>query len=289
MNITSVNCFAVIFRFEVLSHRQFAILTAVSLFVMVVNLITNTLVIYALIKTKQIGNVTSKLILMLSVSDLMVALFCQTFQTTTFYTRDCIVMGSYQFITVLFVHVSMYTIAIIGIDRYLRIKYFASFKALWTTRVVLTLISLAIFLALLQAIMTTIGILLGREDITLSIYSLMNGAIFGSVVFLQILTIRRSNVIHNESSIAASATANKKITKFSMRIMLLLCAFIIPHQVILGLRSSIWDELNDYGKSAVQFIVALSVIMLFSNSAANAILYLTTNIKARRLLRSLCH
>ena len=149
MNITSVNCFAVIFRFEVLSHRQFAILTAVNLFVVVVNIITNTLVIYALIKTKQIGKVTSKLILILGVSDLMVALFCQTFQMTAFYTTDCIVMGSYQFMTLLFVHVSMYAVAIIGIDRCLRIKYFASFKALWTTRVVLTLISLAIFLSLL--------------------------------------------------------------------------------------------------------------------------------------------
>ena len=123
----------------------------------------------------------------------------------------------------------------------------------------------------------------------MSINSLMNGTIFGSAVFLQILTIRRSNVIHNEPTIAASATANKKITKFSTRIMLILCSFIIPHQVILGLWSSIWDELNDYGKSVIQFIVAVSVIMLFSNSASNAILYLTTNIKDRRLLRSLGH
>ena len=89
----------------------------------------------------------------------------------------------------------MCTIAIIGIDRYIRIKHYANFKALWTTRVVLTLILIEVFLSLLQAIMILISFFSGIEYIIIPVYFAVDVVIIIGIIFLQILTIRTSNAI----------------------------------------------------------------------------------------------
>ena len=71
-----------------------------------------------------------------------------------------------------------------------------------------------------------------------------------------------------------------------MRIMLLLCFFITPHQIIYVVRDIIQDQLNDSGKSVVEFIAVLSATLFYANSTANAIVFLATNVKAKRFLQN---
>ena len=139
MNGTSVNCLAYMIDFSNFTFRQLIILTVFNEVLISVNVITNALVIYILIKTKQISNATCKLILVLSVSDTLLGIVAQPLFTIEFYNANCLVATTCLFVSVFLTHVSGYTIAIIGIDRYIRIKYFVNFKAIWTTRVVLTL------------------------------------------------------------------------------------------------------------------------------------------------------
>ena len=95
---------------------------------------------------------------MLSASDLMIGLFCQNIQTTMFHRKSSLLIGKSLTISVFYLYLSMYSIAIIGIYRYVRIKYYASFKAFWTARVVLTLICIQVFLAFFQAAMIAISV-----------------------------------------------------------------------------------------------------------------------------------
>ena len=67
---------------------------------------------------------------MLSASDLMIGLFCQNIQTTMFHKKSSLLMDKSLSISVFCLYLSMYSIATIGIDRYVRIKHYASFKAL---------------------------------------------------------------------------------------------------------------------------------------------------------------
>ena len=55
-----------------------------------------------------------------------------------------------MFITIFLFDLPMYKIAIIGIDRYLRIKHYANFKVLWTNKIVFTLLSTGSFLFLIH-------------------------------------------------------------------------------------------------------------------------------------------
>ena len=137
----------------------------------------------------------------------------------------------------------------------------------------------------MQATMTIIGLLSGKEYIVLPFYYTIDGLIISGIILLQILTIQKSKAVCNESRIDASRKTNKKITRLSMQIMLLFCCFTTPQLMIYILREFMLDKLNDYEKSLADFFAATSVIVLYSNSFANAVLFLMTNVKAKRYLR----
>ena len=90
MNRTLMNCYIYAFVYIVLSEKQFMILTIINSIVMAGNIITNVTIIHILIKAKQIVNITGKLIFMVSISDLMIGLFCENLQTAIFYEKNCL-------------------------------------------------------------------------------------------------------------------------------------------------------------------------------------------------------
>lgn len=97
-------------------------------------------------------------------------------------------------------------------DRYVRIKHYTNFKAIWTNKVVFTLIFTGCILALFQAVLVTISYLVGDLSIITMIYIAMDSLILVMIIFLQVQTIRISNAIHNEPDITTSESVNKKIT-----------------------------------------------------------------------------
>lgn len=285
MNESSYLCHSPI-RVSYLSSRQLITITVINLISMVGNLTANTLVIHILIKTKQLSNNTSKLLLVLSVSDLLTAIFVQSLFPVVLYELNCIVIAVSIFLAVFFTHVSAYTIALMGIDRYLRIKYYAKFKAIWRRKVVLTLISVAFFLSFFIAVLTEISLILGLEQYVLPIYVAVDGIIVIMIVLFQIKTIRVSNTVLSESTISATERTNKKITKLSKRIMLLLCFFVTPQSITIYIsNSNITDQFSYHQKSILEFVTCIGMIFIYVNGFANAVLFLMTNVKAKRFLQ----
>ena len=288
MNKTVDNCYSNEIKITYLTSSQQFALTLINSILMTASVMANGLVIYVLIKSKQISNITCKLIFMLSVLDLLQGIFIENLLTAFFYETKCSVTVSFLFLSVFFMHLSGYTIAAIGADRYLRIKYYVKFKSIWTTKVALTLICTGYILAFFQAAMITGGLVLKRQQYVTPVYVAMDGIVIGTIVFLQIQTIRVSNAVYNGSTVVSSQRTNKKITKLSTRIMLLLCFFFAPHTLILNIlrNSKMKDQLNLNEKSTLEFIACISLIFVFVNSFANAVLFLTTNMKARRIFRN---
>lgn len=124
MDITYENCQKIAFDVKYLTYCQLVALTVVNLIILPANLITNALVLYILIKTKQVSNVSCKIIFMLGLSDLLIASFV--------YDKACSVKISSIFLSTFLAHLSAYTIAIMGVVRFVRIKYKVSYKAVLT-------------------------------------------------------------------------------------------------------------------------------------------------------------
>ena len=83
-------------------------------------------------------------------------------------------------------HVSGYTIGIVGIDRYVKLKHYANFKALWIKKVVLSLLCAALFLALFQVLLIEIALKFRKEKFALLINVAIDSILTGIAVFLQV-------------------------------------------------------------------------------------------------------
>ena len=288
MNKSSLHCFSRIIDYSNFTSRQLTCLALTNVALMSVNIITNALVIYVLIKTGQISNVTCKLFLVLSVTDLLISGVAQPLYTIELYNSSCSIVTASVFASVFLTHLSGYTIAIIGIDRYIRIKYYSKFKAIWTTRVVLVLFFIQCVLAFFQAFAMSIDLSLKKEQVIAPVYISMDSVVLATMILLQLQTIRTSNALYNESTVNTLERTDKKITKLSMRIMLMLCFFLLPYTTLFSvLRSTIKDQLNGNESSVLDFVTSFSVLFVYANSFANGVLFLMTNVKARRFFRQL--
>lgn len=285
MNKTLAYCD--IFRIDAfyLTAWQIITLTVINVIIMVGNITANSLVTYVLIKTKQLSFAPYKLIFMLSLSDLLTGVLAQTLLFTIINGTSCFINLISKVTSIFFTNVSGYTIGIMGVDRFIRIKFYTNVRGIVTTKFILISVSMALLAALINAVAVPVGILLKKEPIFTRISLTMGFTVVSIVVFLQLLVIRTSNAVHGELTFNVSKTANKKINKLSMRIMLLLVFFSSPYLIVMGIRGVSYSQLNKNVKAILEFIAALSVIFVYTNCIANAILFLTMNVKARRFLR----
>ena len=285
MNNSSVFCHIQNIEDLYLTSRQLVTIALIDSIIMVGNVTANVLVKYILNKTKQFVNNTCKLILVLSISDLLIGIFVQNLFTPLLYEENYLVSSISQFLSVFFTHLSGYSIAIIGIDQ-IRIKFYANFKAIWSRKVVSTSISVAFFLALFQAVMTEIGLLLKQEQLVTLIFIAVDSVIIIMLIFPQIQTIRSSNAVLSESTTNASKKINKKITKLSKRIMLLVCFLVGPQAIIIYISySNITSQFSHYQKSIFEFATCISLVFICVNGFANALSFLMTDLKAKNFLR----
>ena len=186
MNETTKHCFSMEMKILAFTSWQVTALTVGNTVLMIGNVVTNTLVMYVLIKTKQIKNITCKLIFMLSLLDLMVSIFAQNLLTAVLYVRNCLLIVAQAAVSVFLTHFSVYIIAMIGMDRYVRIKHYLNFKAIWTTRIVVIILFIGFGLALFLAVIITIGFLLWKWKIVTPIHLSVDIIIIGVTILLQI-------------------------------------------------------------------------------------------------------
>ena len=118
-----------------LTYLWLIILTVLNLLVLAGTFTSNSLVIFSLIKTKQIFKVSWKLIFHLSVSLFLAVLF----------ETVCIVKVASQFFSGFLVRLFAYTIGLIGIDHFICIKYKMTFRSILTSKSVMFVLLLVCF------------------------------------------------------------------------------------------------------------------------------------------------
>lgn len=210
MNQTLGFCFSYSINVTYLTVSHLVILTVINVIVMVGNVL-NTLVMYILTKTNQLSNITCKVILTLSMSDLVTGAVAQNLFLAVLYSPSCSINLVTRTISIFSTNFSGYTTAILGVDRFVRIKYFTKVKTILTSRFILILISMAFLAALFNAVGASMGLLLMKENLFASVTLVLAVTVVTSVTLLQVIVIRTSNAVSNESIIDNSQVVNKKI------------------------------------------------------------------------------
>ena len=285
MNKTLVYCDILRIDASYFMAWQSITLTVINLIIMVGNIIANSLVIYILIKTKQLSFAPCKLIFMLSLSDLLTGVLAQNLLFAVINGSSCFINLISRVTSIFFTNVSGYTIAIMGIDRFIRIKFSTNVKGIVTTKFILISISMIFLAALINAGPFPAGILLKKEPIFTRIFLTLGFTVVSIVTLLQRLVIRTSNTVHGGFTFNLSQTVNKRINQLSMQIMLLFF-FSLPYLIVMGTRGVSYNQLNENVKAILEFIEALSVLFAYTNCIANAIMFMTMNVTARRFLRN---
>ena len=286
MNETWKNCLTSSVDVVYLNYKQLVALTIVDSALLIANAVTNTLVIYVLIKTGQLASVSCKFILQLSFTDILIAFLTQSLFIAVLFDTKCSVKIASQFVSAFLSRVSGYTIALIGVDRFVRIKYGMSYTLLLTNKFAKMLMLLVWLVALAHSGMVTIGLLIQQEQTVRKIGMTFDGGTLVFVFLLQIASIKFIGRINSKEPepIQALQEAENKITKLCSRIMLLLVFFLMPFIIVSIVRSKIRDELNTQSRALLEYVYRFSLLFAYSNSIANALLFLSTNIRAKRFL-----
>ena len=152
MNKSLSGCFSNILKVSLLTSEHFITLVLVNITSVTVNVTANVLVIYILIKTEQLSNITFKLIFSLTTSDMLMTLTSQNLFAIILHGKYYSFKGAFTFLSVFFYHFRSYIFVLLGVDRYLRIKHYSNFRSIWTTRVATNINHCNVFLGFFASI-----------------------------------------------------------------------------------------------------------------------------------------
>ena len=237
-------------------------------------LFTNLTVKICLFKTNQRNNLSFRIILHLSFSDVLLALVgVPTFIFDSIMnTNSRVLKVASPCITALLAHFFMYIIGLLGVDRFVRINYYTKHRE------IVTLFCVFMAQILIQAleVLNTVLILLDKLNQTgfLQIFVVLCFL----VAVLQIKTISSiKTLLLTESSL------DRKIRKLATKILIALTLLLSRSIVCPLVRGHIEDRLTDKKKGNLQFIFEIKVNLLCLNSSTCAVLFLASNTKSRNI------
>ena len=271
-----------------LNSFQTILLTIFNAITMVGNFLANLAVILCLIKTEQINNLSCKMVFQLSLSDVLLAVITQPLVLVDIVkgNSSCAVKILSQCST-FFVRVPIYTINLIGYDRYLRVRYPMTHQERLSPFRVYMMLILIWVVALLNTLSMLVGFLM-ELDIVRGISGFIDFSIFLAIIFFQIKTIWASHAhrILSENPSILEET-QKRIVKLAARIVVMFIITVLPFFVLNLLKSIIMNKLKETEKGYLEFAFQFSVNVTFMNSFGNAILFLMSNQRAKRYLKRL--
>ena len=272
-----------------LSGTQIKLLIGINLIIMVLNLIANSFIVYVLVSTKQLHNISIRLILYLSISDCFLALIDQPLFVVmvTVYSdsSNCTFETIVQFIFVFTKHLSGYIIVLIAYDRYLRMKHLKRYCTLahnWKVRFAVgTVICFALLQGVIQTIATELNVFAQINIIVAVIDGLVIFAVF--IGYIMTITVVKK---HKENSICSDVlnNADQIVTRTASRIIIAVIIFYIPYLILHVLRHSIIDERTWKKRRWLNFTLFVCYELIFANSFANAVIFLNINRKSRSRL-----
>lgn len=254
------------------------------------NLISNFLVMFIINKTKQIKCTANKMLFQLSFADFFVALFAQSlyFIVILFYeTRLYTVEAMQMFVGVLLVNVSCYTVALLGLDRFIRIKYTTSHLQIFSQKRVYLMMAMIWIYSLVNAIFTFMSFTLD-----LPIMSLVNSVLeTTTAIIICTLQIAPATVMRKIRDSSNNPTIMEKTSQYIIRLqsktVSLFLVFFGPFLIIVVIYKVYGKYTFGATRSNMEFLLLLSYQFAMINSFANAVLFLVTNVQSKLLLRRL--
>ena len=275
-----------------LIYRQ--IFSSALIVISVLVLLSNFTLIYLLHKTKQMKTITSKLIILLTSSDIISGVISYPCIVVIYFssgeTRNCNFELATQFIALLFAYFSFWILMGVAIDRYFHVTKLQSYNTYMNDFYFKLMVCFATFASLAIAIVSTV---LSMSFWARIVVSSVNAVSLSSVCLLYMVVEKR---IRNHANTNRSLTdgqepnvMNKQLVRSMKTVRSLLIVLVLiysPYTV----SSCFWAyykmQLNTQPGFVLDLIKTFSYLLTFSNAWINAIIYCYGNTKTCNYVRS---
>ena len=260
-----------------------------------ITILANSALIYGLYKTKQLTNVTSKFIILMSISDLCIGIFVCPLMVVMICLKDVLRSCNFelfvQYIGLLFAYFSFFMLMCISTDRYIHVTKLNKYNQFMNARrmkiaTVLSFVS-SVLIAYLPISFPTFWL-----QLTMCLSNLIGVLL---MFFLYSLVFRKI-AIHTENfkrmleelgTNESTRSTTKKEFSATNTIRL-----VLGELLVLFLPYNIWSVVWTYYKYNrkvkpplfLNVITCWSYVIVFSNSAINAIIFGYGNSVVRRFI-----
>lgn len=261
--------------------------------VAVLNLTLNMLVIYIITRTRQYTNKSVTLVLIVSCSDVITAIVCQplivyVLYIDSFYKLSCELSMIVQYIFYFSPYFSVFTIAFIVYDRYVRITYTHRYDKFMTRRKFLFGLFIVVSVTTVQDGIITMATLKESTELGgLAVLPFNILTLFFEIYFYG-KTIHKLHRYRNECKQKNfNTSAENSFTKLAAAYLLMIVICFTPFTVI----NTIYATYNKTDQSYydIQYAWLMSQILYCFNSFANAVIFLRVNRKARITWKRMVH
>ena len=251
----------------------------------VLNLTLNLFVIYIIVKTRQYYNKSVALVLILSCSDVITAIVCQplivyVLYIKSFYSLSCSLSIIVQYVFYFSPYFSVFTIAFIVFDRYVRITYIHKYNKFMTKKKFFFGLFIVVSATILQDGIITMATLKESKKMGgLGVLPLNILTLFFEIFFYA-KTIHRLYRYRNECKQKKFHTAaENSFTRLAAAYLLMIIICFTPFTVI----NTIYATYSkvDQSYQDIQYTWLMSQVLYCFNSFANAVIFLRVNRKAR--------
>ena len=240
-------------------------------------------------KTKQLKSYSCKFIFLLSVADVLSTLTVQSFYMPVNVLQikpSCTVVSISHFLSATFPRLSAYTVGLMGLDRYIRIKYKISFNSIITPIRAYFLMALVSALAVVIGIMTVTGIYMDKRQLVRGIVTSIDSILFICIVTLQIRTISIfKTTVESAHNPAVLQSTSKKMIKLTSRMMKMFVMLLFPFLVVSFIHNRYARKLQGSSRSYMEFAFRFSFLGSYLNSFGNALMFLTSNTPVKQYLK----
>ena len=267
---------------HLLSDSQLNTLLGTNIFFAIVNVIVNVLSIWLIVVTKQYTNMSLRLTLYMSISDLGVAVVSQQvmiyFLVNAHSDISCEIQVFCQYLLYLFPHLTGFFVGLVALDRYCRVKYTHKYPEVMTFKRQTIGLLVITFLAMLNCMVLISGSFTGNWLIgLLGIHPLDTSFVTWDILlYWRSITMMKEHVKNNTIEMK---NFSKSISRLASIYLVLVIIFYPPY-LLLDLVQAFVDSSN----TTVVFWHVMTLIWVFLNSVIDAVSFLVVNRKARRQL-----
>ena len=248
----------------------------------IISLLSNSLVVLAIIKTRVWENQSTRLILILSVYDVFDSIITNTslaLYISLSENLSCHIKISMVGVSIFLTNSIFSMVAVISFDRLMRVTWMQNYSTRFNARRYKTVLAIQVILTMLATILWIMGVLSRKPGQAAFYTNLVNIPVYLATLIFYLVSICKLAHIQDGSSVA---TETRKLTK--MASIYVLAYFIITSPAIFFLVffQRILKDISLWQTSIITFFI---LYLPNINGVFNAVMFLLKNRECRRWLR----